>query len=322
MTKLKILVMCPGQFTYALNSPERGESRWSQNYARMLSLAGHNVFAASMGRPEPRISEGVNLIHETEVERFGPYDIYIDSAWWNNKEPKGKAKKYIILKWSLEDYTREFNFPDNYYLGYPYPSHMHEFAYKEFKGKNKTFALPTMFGLDFPKPNWEKQKVFLPGKIDTNRDYKKYIPAIVEFLNKYPVEGASKTFFQEEFKELKLQPGSNLYELKPYNEVMDSMGNSKLSLPILNPGCIIEAAFMGTPSIFWEHGGFYNPLAKSMNVLIPHGGNPEVFIEISNEMMRNKKRHWEVTRMTQDYFSYHLYKNAIEYFNAMIEEIL
>lgn len=319
---MKILIMCPGSFTHGLNSPERGESRWAQNYARMLAMADHEVFAASGHIGQLLREENVLLCNETIAHQYGPFDLFIDPAWWNGKEIRAEAKHYIILKWSLEPYTREFNFPDNHWLAYPYPSHMWEFYIPDARGRDRTFALPTMFGTEFPIPNWDKKKIFLPGKIDKARDYRPYLPAIVDFLNQYPVEGCSQSFFQAEFgDQLKLHGDSCLYELKPYNEVIDSMSRCKLSLPILNPGCIIEAAFMGTPSIFWEEGGFYNPLARNLGVLIEKGSPPERFLEIANEMMFNRKRHWEVTKLTQEYFSCHLYDNAIQYFNQMIEMI-
>jgi hypothetical protein len=312
--------MAPGQWTHQLNSPERGEGRWSQNYARLLALEGHQVFAASMGRPEPRISEGVNLIHETEVAKYGPYDMYIDSAWWKEKEPKGKAKKYIIFKWSLEEYTRKEKLPDNFFLGHPYPSHQFEFT----KGVNadKTFAMPTMFGIDFEKSKWGNNKIFLPGKIDTGRDYKKYIPIISDYLRRYPVEGSSRDFFEKELMNVDFKnPESTWYEKRPYNEVLDSMRRSKISLPILNPGAIIEATFQGIPSIFWEQGGFYNPLAESLDILIKNNAEPERFIEVMEQMLNNKKKYHEVLYASQDYFSCHTYKSAIKYFNLMVESV-
>ena len=318
---MKICVMCPGSFTHALNSPERGEGRWSQNYARMLAMAGHDVYAASMGNPQPRLSEGVKLIHETEVNNYGPYDLYIDSAWWKEKEPKAKAKKYIIFKWSLESYTREEPLKEDFYLGHPYPSHQFEFT----KGVNaqKTFTLPTMFGIKFEESKWNNNKIFLPGKIDTNRDYKRFIPVISKYLKEYPVEGCSRDFFEKE-----LEPGidfnradSAWYEKRPYNEILDSMRRSKLSLPILNPGAIIEATFQGIPSIFWEHGGFYNPLPQSLDILIEHNAQPERFIEVMEIMLHNKKRYHEVLYTSQDYFSCYTYENSLKYFNLMVKEI-
>ena len=318
---MKILVLCPGSFTAGLDSAERGESRWSQNYAKMLARAGHEVYAASMGSRAEQTHYGVRLVNELDCHKYAPYDLYIDSSWWDKKQPYAAATQYVCLKWSLEDYTREYDFPDNFHLAYPYPSHMHEFYVDQANGKDDTFALPTMFGIEFPEPTWNKEHVFLPGKVDTNRDYKRFMPAIIEFLNQHPVDGCSATFFKEEFHGFTPRPGSHLYELRPYNEVFQSMGNSKLSLPVLNPGCVIEAAFAGCPSIFWEEGGFYNPLARNMGVLIENNAEPEVFTEIATEMMTNKKRHWEVTRVTQDYFSCHKYDVAMKYFDMMIETI-
>ena len=319
--KMKILVMCPGSFTYGLDSPERGESRWSQNYAKMLAMAGHQVFAASMGKPEPRSHYGVSLINEAEVTQYGPYDLYIDSSWWKDKLPKGKASKYVILKWSLEEYTREEPLADNLYLAHPYPSHRHEFI--NGVNANKTFALPTMFGTVMETPKWGNSKIFLPGKIDTNRDYQRFIPAISQILTQYPVEGCSKDFFKKE-----LEPSVNFsksdsywYNLLPYNEVLESMKRCKINLPILNPGAIIEATFQGIPSIFWEHGGFYNPLAENLGVLIQHHAEPERFIEVINMTMKDKKTYHEILLTSQDYFSCHLYHNAIKYFNLMVNQI-
>ena len=315
---MKILILCPGSWSHGLNSPERGEGRWSQNYARMLAKAGHDVYAASMNiAPD---EDGVKLINEVECSKYEPYDLYIDSSWWKDKVPKAKATKYIALKWSLEDYTREPITDSNFYLAYPYPSHRWEFSGTA--NDQKTFPLPTMFGEDFPEPNWPADKIFLPGKIDINRRPEEYIDEVAAFLNKHPIEGCTASFFQKEFKGLLIEKeGDCLYESKPYNEVLESMKNSRISVPILNPGCIIEAAFQGVPSIFWGHSGFYNPLASSLDILIEHDAPPGRFTEVAESIMYNKKRHAEVVIATQDYFSCHLYDRAMKYFNLMVEEI-
>ena len=317
---MKICVMCPGSFTHGLDSPERGESRWSQNYAKMLAKIGHEVYAASMGLPIPAEHYGVRLISELDVATFGPYDIYIDSSWWREKTPKGKARKYICLKWSVETYMREEDFPDNFYFAYPYPSHHWEFA--TFRNAHKSFALPTWFG-EFQKPNWDKEKIFLPGKIDLNRDYQRFLPAVGEFLSQHPIEGVSRTFFEQHFSGIINfnRPDSSWHELQSYNKVIESIRRSKLSIPILNPGCIIEAAMNGVPSIFWEHGGFFNPLGQSLSITIPHDGTPERFTEVAEMLMSNKKKYCEVVRTCQDYFSGHTYEGAMRYWEMMIEEI-
>lgn len=318
---MKIVVLCPGSFTNGLNSPERGEGRWSQNFARMLARAGHEVYAASMGNPEPRRHYDVNLIHETNVNDYGPFDIYIDSAWWDDKPVKAIASKYISLKWSVESYMRDKDLPDNFYYAYPYPSHHWEFA--NFRNTNKSFALPTMFGEKFEEPKWNNDAIFLPGKIDLNRDYKKYIPAIGEFLNKYRINGGSRQFFEQEFgNRIDFgRPGSNWYNNIPYDQVLDYMRQSKLSLPILNPGCMIEATFIGLPSIFWEHGGFFNPLGDSLGITIGSYAEPERFTEVANMLMTDRKKYMEVVRTMQHYFSYHTYEGSLGYFNLMVASI-
>ena len=145
---MKILILCPGSWSHGLNSPERGEGRWSQNYARMLAKAGHDVYAASMNTAPDE--DGVKLINEVECSKYEPYDLYIDSSWWKDKVPKAKATKYIALKWSLEDYTREPITDSEFYLAYPYPSHREYFC--KSANDSRTFPLPTMFGTEFPRP--------------------------------------------------------------------------------------------------------------------------------------------------------------------------
>ncbi len=320
---MKILVRCPGTFTHGLNSPERGEGRWSQNYARMLAQAGHDVYAASAGMGHTTaLQYGVKLIDQELTAQYGPYDLYFEAAWWEGRVPSAQAKKYVALKWSPENYLYG-PFADDFYLAYPYSVHHFNFSRNNFPNRDKTFALPTMFGNDFCKPNWDKEAVFLPGKIDTNRPYKQYTDAIASFLSQHPVEGTSRSFFEGEFAG-KLdfnKPGSRWVERMPYDQVLEAMGRSRISLPILNPGAIIEAAFQGVPSIFWEHGGFFNPLAQMLNMGIEHDAPPERFLEVADLLMNNKKKYHEVTYATQEYFSAHTFAGAMKYFNLMCETI-
>lgn len=322
---MKILCMCPGTWTAGLNSPERGEGRWAQNYARMLAQAGHEVFAAS-GKIDFQMDEqyGVKLINQSRVPKeYEPYDLYIDAAWWDGKKVAAKAKKYVSLKWSPEDYLRNDSWEEDFYVAYPYTSHHYNFSQNNWPSRDRTFALPTMFGNDFCKPNWEATKVFLPGKIDLNRPYKKYLIPIAQFLSKHPVEGTSKPFFEQEFGQMInfSNPDSNWNNIMPYDKVLEAVSRCRISLPILNPGAIIEATFMGVPSIFWEHGGFYNPLAQMLSISIEHEAPPERFTEVAELLMYNKKKYFEVVYTMQDYFVSHTFSGAMKYFNFMCESI-
>jgi len=316
---MKIAIMCPGSFTNGLDSAERGESRWAQNYAKMLAKAGHEVFAASMGIPEPKVHYGVKLILETQCHLFEPFDIYMDSSWWKDKVPKARAKKYVCLKWALETYLQEMDYPDNFYLGYPYPSHAKYFS--RFKNADRAFPLPTCFGDTFEAPKWGNEKLFLPGKVDTNRKYQQYHEILKKLFTSYPLEGCSGDWYQTEYEVDPKKPGTNLFKLAPYNDFMDALGRCKLSVPVLNPGCIIEACFKGVPSVFWGEGGFFNPLAENLDVLIPDGAPPERAEEVISLLLHNKKKYHEVLAATQDYFTCHTYSNAMRYFNMALEHI-
>lgn len=324
MKQLKICVMCPGSFTHGLNSPERGEGRWAQQYARMLAKAGHDVYAASGGLGNRVVLEdGVKLIDQKLPALHGPYDLYIDACWWEHKVPMADSKRYLALKWSPEDYLRHSELPDNLYIGYPYSTHKFNFSGSKFSNENKAFALPTMFCEEFSPPNWIGKSIFIPGKIDTNRPYEKYIDVIASFLNGHPVEGRSRLFFEQTFgSKINFgKEGSEWTESTPYNKVIDSLKVSRISMPILNPGCIIEAACHGVPSIMWEHGGFYNPLAQQLGLQIEHDAPPERFTQVADLLIVNKKVHAEAVYGMQDYFCAHTYTGSLKYFNLMAETI-
>jgi hypothetical protein len=321
---MKVLVMCPGTFTAGLNSPERGEGRWSQNYAVLLAKAGHDVYAASAGMGNRTTTEqGVKLIDQSHhiASKHGPFDLYIDSAWWDGKKPAAKATKYVALKWSPENYLHG-ELPDDFFIAYPYTTHHYNFHREGFPNGDKTFALPTLFGEPL-SPNWSAEKVFLPGKIADRKGREAYFDAIVSFLSNHPVEGTSLSQFQDLFGDRinYTMSGSRWVNSMPYNEVLESMRRCRISLPILNPGAIIEASFMGVPSVFWEHGGFFNSLGQALGIGIEHDAPPERFTEVAELLMNDKKRYHEIVYTMQDYFVSHTFSGAIKYFNLMCDSI-
>ena len=172
------------------------------------------------------------------------------------------------------------------------------------------------------RPNWNAQKVFIPGKVDVNRPYQKYKKVITQFLNKHPIEGRSRKFFVDHFDGINFnRPFMNWAESTPYDQVIQAIQRSRISLPILNPGCIIEAACQGVPSVMWEHGGFFNPLAQQLNLNIEHDAPPERFAEVANLLMTNEKVYRESVMAMQDYFIAHTYQGSLRYFNLMMEMI-
>ncbi|MCK5017785.1 MAG: hypothetical protein KAS32_12040, partial [Candidatus Peribacteraceae bacterium] len=108
MKKLKIFICCPGSWSAGLNSPERGEGRWAQNWAALLGKAGHEITACSAGTASNRHpTPNITLVGEHEAILDGPYDIYIDPTWWDKKVPKVESKFYFRCYWSLAPFLRE-----------------------------------------------------------------------------------------------------------------------------------------------------------------------------------------------------------------------
>lgn len=317
---MKILVMCPGSFTNGLDSPERGESRWSQNYAKMLAMAGHEVWAASMG-DAGYIQYGCRLINEPNIHRYGPYDIYMDSSWWRDKYvPPDIAKKYVILKWSLEDYLCEDELPPDHYIAYPYPTHKHKFDVARNPYKDRTFPLPTMFCKDMKRPNKLSNRVFLPGKLDKNRPYQKYIDTIIQYIAKWPITGVASDELEFALRQ-QGQKDIKLWKLIPYDQVMDRMSECRINVPVLAPACTIEATVNGLATIFWQEGEFFPALADNLGLNIKRSDGPEVFAEMFDRLMLDDKHFEETVRISQDYFSCHTYTGALQYFNSFLEYI-
>lgn len=320
---MKILVMCPGSFTHGLNSPERGESRWSQNYARMLAMAGHDVYGASMGYPSPSVHYGVKLIHETKIAENGPYDLYIDSSWWENKNvPDRIARKYVILKWALEEYIREKPLPENHYLAYPYPCHKHFFDKDNNPhNRDKCFALPSMFCTDFESPRVQSRRIFLPGKIDTNRPYQKFLDTVIDSIVKYDISGVASEDVKDKIREKAPTRDLNFFPLIPYNDVMDLMGQCRVNVPIMSPACVIEATVNGLASIFWREGEFFPQLSNTLNTTIETKDEPAKFTYELERLMNNNKFYKDVVRYSQDFFVSHRYNEALQYFNNFVESV-
>jgi hypothetical protein len=159
---MKILVLCPGSWTHGLNSPERGEGRWAQNYAKLLAQYGHEVYAASGNNSKIDSEHNVKLISESQARSYEPYDVYIDSCWWDRKVAIAKSKIYVRLHWSLEERVGKIKLPANEYLAYPYPDSTQYFIHDQNVNVEKTFCLPTAFGDEFGNSKFHNQNLFIP----------------------------------------------------------------------------------------------------------------------------------------------------------------
>jgi hypothetical protein len=317
---MRIVVRCPGSFTNGLNSPERGEGRWSQNYALMLSMAGHDVYAASMG-DATGTDRGVKLIPEPDIANYGHFDVYIDSAWWRNKEYPRCAKKYINLKWALETYLIEDPLPEDHYIAYPYPSHQHYFDVDINPHRDKCFPLPTMFGTHFIPPNVSSKRVFYPGKVPLNRPYQKWIDRIIECTSRYEISGVASDDLLQTYNSQLEKQGNRFFTLVPYDQVISEMHRCRVNVPVLSPACVIEATFQGMASIFWKEGEFFPALANNLGINIANEDEPDKFETIFERLMTNDKFFREVVHASQDYFVGHRYDEALRYFNNFVEAV-
>ena len=160
---MRMHIHCPGSMTDGLDSPSRGEGRWTQNLARILARAGHEIVVTSGGIPvwgDTAPVENVILLPEAlpseTLEKYGPFDLSMDSARWEAKPYAVKATKHLNLKWSIEGYTREKLLPENEFMCYPLNMRSESFFREDCVNKDKTFFLPLPLGERMHEPAFDK----------------------------------------------------------------------------------------------------------------------------------------------------------------------
>lgn len=151
---LRVLINCPGGWTHGLDSPERGEGRWAQNFARALGESGrYEVHASSWGPPV--MGQGtptpVKLWAEQDVHALGPVDVYIDACWYVWKAPLVSARANVHVHWNFEQYLMNPRHLDQggpgqeHYLAYVYRQASPAFLAKGAPHRQRTYFLPGVF---------------------------------------------------------------------------------------------------------------------------------------------------------------------------------
>jgi hypothetical protein len=336
---MRIHIHCPGSITDGLDSPSRGESRWTQNLARILAKEGHDIHVSGGGKPTWGSSspvKNVTLIPEgflaENKDAFGFFDINMDSAWWKDKAPVVNAGKHLILKWSMEDYTARERLPDNQYLCYPLDKDSVQFYEDRCVNQDKTFFLPLPFGDTFHKPNFDKKGLLWTSKdIERASDMRSNAKKVAHEVLPGILGGDSSLFMV--WLMFNLLKGSGIdincrkdkdivvNGLLPYHKLKEVLEQCKLVVAINIPGSVLDAAFLGVPTLEWEEGGFYNHVGRKHGVLIEQGASTERIKEVISLFLEDEELYNNYVKDMQNELKNNLNSVSIKYFNEMVSTI-
>jgi hypothetical protein len=327
-----IHISCPGGWSHGLDSPERGEGRWSQNLARVLGSLGHDVYASSAGEPtwgKGIVASGVTLVSESRVCCNGMlFDISIDAAWWDGKAPVVKSKKYVRLHFSPESRVVHKELPENHYLAFPYKDGEKNFLDDANVNKSRTFFLPSSFGPSFSEPGFDRTCVLWPSRYDFSVDMKKTANDILDVLDTYrsTYNLGVQWFFWNTWAKgnfgARVKSGvDNIYNTMPYNEVRSIEKKCKISIPIHLPSCVLDATFDGVATVVWECGGFFQDVADCHNLLVREADGIPGLERVLSILMNDKDTYTNFVKDMQSKLSDHTDEKVKEHFSNMVEAI-
>lgn len=335
---MKIHIHCPGPMTDGLDSPTRGEGRWAQNLARVLANAGHQVFATGGGIPSWGNTvpvDNVWLVSESVPKRaldgHGPFDLSIDPCWWKDKPPMVTAKRYLVLKWSLEDYTRVVPLPKNQFLCYPLNIHTPQFFKDDCVNKGRTFFLPLPFGSEMCEPNFNKKGLLWTCKdIDRVQSMRENAFMVAEKVL-YPLLDKEEDLYvvwlmldmlrRFGFDAKVRDKDIAVNNLVPYCELRKLLSECKLVVAINIPGSVHDAAVLGVPTLEWEDGGFFNSVGRKYDVLLERGAGPERISEVVGRYLYDREFYTNYVRDIQHELRFNTDGASLQHFNTIVESI-
>lgn len=337
---MKIHVHCPGLMNEGLDSPSRGESRWTQNLARLLAEAGHEVVITASGNPvwgsRPELV-GITLVPETRPKSymdntFGVFDVSMDSACWKGKPRAVSAKRYLILKWSLEEYMRATRLQDDEFLCFPHRLYESSFFLPGCVNADKTFLLPLPFGDGLSEPNSDKDGLLWTSKdidrvLDMRDNAKRMAERVVpDILGKYPnmyvVWLMHASLKKYSIKAPVRDKDIVVNDLVPYYKIREILSECKLVVAVNIPGSVFDAAFLGVPTLEWEVGGFFNDVGRKHDVLLEEGCHSDRIKEVILNFLTDESLYCSYVRDIQDKIKDNTNSSAIKHFNRIVKEIM
>lgn len=336
---MRIHIHCPGDMSNGLDSPTRGEGRWAQNMARVLAKDGNDIIITGGGSVtwgETTPIPGIKLVSEhtpkIELDKLGPFDVNIDPVWWKNKPEMVSAKKHLVLKWSIEDYTRTIKFPDNYALCYPLNVRSSCFFEDNCVNRENTFFLPLPLGDNPHKPNFNKKGLLWTCKDIEREEYIRKNAELVSqevlypLLSEHPdlyVVWLMSTQLKRMGIDVRARPDVDvlLKHLVPYYRIRELLSECKLVMAVNLPGSVLDAAFLGVPTLEWAKGGFFNHIGDKYGVTIEEGASAERIREIVNKYLYDEEFYCSYVEDVQNELKFNTNANALACFYDIVDRL-
>lgn len=343
---MKIVIDIPGSVYEGLDSPERGESRWAQNWAKFLANEGHQVICVC----NPGLWGKATPIKNVELRPWSntapiECDIYINSAWWKGKNIGDiRAKTYVHMSYSLEDHARDPSFiTRGHVLAYPYELSKSKFICERNPFSYKTFALPIPLAEDFcssafdrPALTFSAKDVFLDRHNERERHWyeagKNILHTIALLAEKYdlpciflmahellsdkgPSATAVRTYgIREIIDQVKSKA---LYPLITSSEVASLLKKTKTLFPVISPGgSMIEGVVDGIVPLTWS-GSLFDQPASEEGFLLRHDASYEQILAKTERLITDRDFYNRLLAKYQQILEGHLYKNSRNFFKLL-----
>ena len=291
---MRICINLPGTIEYGLFSPERGESRWSQNLAYVLASRDWNVWCTSVACPSwgnkfdktpTNVVKNIKfctLFEAKEESKKEEFDILFDTSWFHpgmtNFYKDFETKVFIHGHWGGCCYEEPGRFPGpNHYIAYPnlqVATSMTSCSFKHL-GKHLFVPIPLLrernIGGDRKGIVWGIREGFFARKGKRLIDRALFL---LKFLSEYAdsdyvlyIMNSNEMFNAPENDKIIVESGvlnwikeaKNvvLLDKTPYDEVLDILAKSVLLIRTGDPpGAPLEyeAISQGCLPVIWKGG--------------------------------------------------------------------
>lgn len=328
----RVLINCPGGWSHGLDSPERGEGRWSQNLAKVLARSGrYAVFATSGGTPTWGCGEvvpGAELMSETEANKLH-FDIYIDASWYQGKPAIGTACASFHAYWTPEDWMFRVPLPPNHYILYVYrqmaPSYLTTYNI------NPTFYLPAAFGpeMTHPDPSARRVLCFSRGRdAQTNAAAFESLYSAIQSLRqsqKIPFAWLHHDSYTRHANAddmpITSQPGQPWGI--PYNEQLKLIRGAGLNVTFGGGGSIADCAVHGVPSLLrGDAFNFVKPAAKIHDLLLPVDCSTQQLKDAIRRLYSDADLYRCYVESLQEIYADHTDSNVVRLFDELVAQVL
>jgi len=340
---MKIVIDIPGNTNQGLESPERGESRWAQNWAKFLALEGHQITCVC--GPNPSWGDTKPVPNCTLVDwhhDFIECEIFMHATWWPGRSiGKLSSKKYVHLHFGWEPQLADSSFiQENHIIAYPFKASAPNFLHKNNPFVNKTFLLPIPLAEKFGKPNFHKKELTYSAKdVFLDRQSKNWyevgkstILSMTElakihslkcnFMMYHQLSNQSESKAAYEYDVVNLINNckhKSTFGLLKLREVYQLLENSKMSFPVIDVGgSAIESVSVGTLPLTWS-GGVFSDVAKEANFLLGHHADYQTIYQMVDKALSDEQLYNHLLLEYQLLLSDHLYENSRKYFQQIID---